>query len=36
MLAAAPSPLDLVELPFMRTALLELVLLALAGGAIGA
>ena len=36
MLAAAPSPLDLVELPFMRTALLELMLLALAGGAIGA
>jgi ABC-type Mn2+/Zn2+ transport system permease subunit len=35
-LAAAPSPLDLVELPFMRTALAELALLAVAGGTIGA
>jgi ABC-type Mn2+/Zn2+ transport system permease subunit len=31
-----PSPLDLVELPFMRTALAELALLALAGGLVGA
>ena len=31
-----PSPLDLVELPFMRTALLELALLAVAGGLLGA
>jgi manganese/iron transport system permease protein len=30
-----PSPLDLVDLPFMRTALLELVLLAVAGGLLG-
>jgi ABC-type Mn2+/Zn2+ transport system permease subunit len=33
--AALPSPLDLVELPFMRTALLELALLAVAGGLVG-
>ena len=33
---SAPSPLDLIELPFMRTALAELVLLAVAGGALGA
>jgi ABC-type Mn2+/Zn2+ transport system permease subunit len=32
----APSPLELFELPFMRTALAELVLLAIAGGALGA
>jgi ABC-type Mn2+/Zn2+ transport system permease subunit len=31
-----PSPLDLVELPFMRTATLEVLLLALAGGLLGA
>ena len=31
-----PSPLDLLELPFLRDALLELVLLAVAGGALGA
>src|SRR3954453_21876366 len=31
-----PSPADLVELPFMRTAVLELGLLAVAGGLLGA
>ncbi|MEA2450555.1 MAG: hypothetical protein QOG63_2487, partial [Thermoleophilaceae bacterium] len=31
-----PSPADLIELPFMRTAVLELVLLAVAGGLLGA
>src|ERR671914_875218 len=31
-----PSPFDLVELPFMRTALAELALLAVAGGLVGA
>ena len=31
-----PSPLDLVELPFLRDALVELVLLAVAGGCSGA
>src|SRR3954465_14757075 len=31
-----PSPADLVELPFMRTAVLELALLAVAGGLLGA
>lgn len=31
-----PSPLDLLALPFMRTALVELLLLALAGGVLGA
>src|SRR3954453_23551688 len=31
-----PSPADLVELPFMRTAVLELMLLAVAGGLLGA
>jgi ABC-type Mn2+/Zn2+ transport system permease subunit len=31
-----PSPLDLAELPFLRDALVELILLALAGGALGA
>jgi manganese/iron transport system permease protein len=31
-----PSPTDLVELPFMRDALIELVLLAVAGGTLGA
>jgi ABC-type Mn2+/Zn2+ transport system permease subunit len=34
-IAGFPSPLDLVELPFMRTALVELGLLALAGGLVG-
>jgi len=33
---SAPSPLDLIELPFMRTALAELALLAVAGGTLGA
>ncbi len=36
MCAALPSPLDLVELPFMRTALAELALLACVGGLLGA
>jgi ABC-type Mn2+/Zn2+ transport system permease subunit len=31
-----PSPLDLLDLPFLRDALLELVLLAVAGGVLGA
>jgi ABC-type Mn2+/Zn2+ transport system permease subunit len=31
-----PSPLDLVEIPFLRDALVELVLLAIAGGILGA
>lgn len=31
-----PSPLDVLELPFLRTALVELALLATAGGALGA
>jgi ABC-type Mn2+/Zn2+ transport system permease subunit len=35
-LASLPSPGDLVELPFMRTALIELVLLGIAGGLLGA
>lgn len=35
-LASLPSPGDLVELPFMRTALIELVLLGVAGGLLGA
>ena len=35
-LASLPSPLDLVELPYMRTALVELTLLAIAGGLLGA
>jgi ABC-type Mn2+/Zn2+ transport system permease subunit len=35
-LASLPSPLDLLELPYMRTALLELTLLAIAGGLLGA
>jgi ABC-type Mn2+/Zn2+ transport system permease subunit len=34
-LGAPPSPLDLVELPFLRSALVELVLLAVAGGLLG-
>jgi ABC-type Mn2+/Zn2+ transport system permease subunit len=35
-IAALPSPIDLLELPVFRTALLELGLLALAGGLLGA
>ena len=35
MTAVIPSPLDLVDLPFMRTALAELGLLAVAGGLLG-
>ena len=31
-----PSPLDLADLPFLREALLELVLLAITGGVLGA
>ena len=31
-----PSPLDLADLPFLREALLELVLLAVTGGVLGA
>src|SRR3954451_24737213 len=31
-----PSPLDLVDLPFMRTATIEVLLLAVAGGLLGA
>jgi ABC-type Mn2+/Zn2+ transport system permease subunit len=34
-IAAAPSPLDLIELPFMRTAVAELALLAVASGVLG-
>jgi ABC-type Mn2+/Zn2+ transport system permease subunit len=34
--ASLPSPLDLLELPFMRTAVVELLLLAVAGGLLGA
>jgi ABC-type Mn2+/Zn2+ transport system permease subunit len=34
-IAALPSPVDLVDLPFMRTALAELGLLAVAGGLLG-
>jgi ABC-type Mn2+/Zn2+ transport system permease subunit len=34
--AALPAPLELVELPFMRTALIELTLLGVAGGLLGA
>jgi ABC-type Mn2+/Zn2+ transport system permease subunit len=33
---AVPSPLDLAELPFLRDALVELILLAIAGGILGA
>jgi len=33
--AAIPSPVDLIDLPFMRTALAELALLAVAGGLLG-
>jgi ABC-type Mn2+/Zn2+ transport system permease subunit len=35
-MTTVPSPLDLVELPFMRTATLEVLLLAVAGGLLGA
>ena len=35
LLASLPSPGDLVELPFMRTALIELALLGIAGGLLG-
>jgi ABC-type Mn2+/Zn2+ transport system permease subunit len=35
-LASLPAPADLVELPYMRTALLEVVLVAVAGGLLGA
>lgn len=35
-IASLPSPFDLLELPVFRTALLELALLALAGGLLGA
>jgi len=34
--AALPSPLDLIQVPFLRDALVELVLLAIAGGLLGA
>jgi len=36
LLASLPSPGDLVELPFMRTSLIELTLLGVAGGLLGA
>jgi ABC-type Mn2+/Zn2+ transport system permease subunit len=36
LLVSLPAPTDLVELPYLRTALLELVLLAVAGGLLGA
>jgi ABC-type Mn2+/Zn2+ transport system permease subunit len=35
-MSAVPSPTDLIDLPFMRTALVELSLLAVAGGLLGA
>ncbi|MEA2471302.1 MAG: hypothetical protein QOE38_2301 [Thermoleophilaceae bacterium] len=35
-MATVPSPLDLVDLPFMRTATVEILLLAIAGGLLGA
>jgi ABC-type Mn2+/Zn2+ transport system permease subunit len=35
-LSTVPSPLDLVEVPFVRTATVEVLLLALAGGLLGA
>src|SRR4051794_3511687 len=35
-MSTVPSPADLVDLPFMRTAVLELALLAVAGGLLGA
>jgi ABC-type Mn2+/Zn2+ transport system permease subunit len=36
LLAALPAPTDLIELPYMRTALVELALLAVVGGLLGA
>src|SRR3954471_4913039 len=36
MATTVPSPLDLVDLPFMRTATIEVLLLAVAGGLLGA
>ncbi len=35
-MAALPAPIELIELPFMRTALIELALLGVAGGLLGA
>jgi ABC-type Mn2+/Zn2+ transport system permease subunit len=35
-MATVPSPLDLVDLPFLRTATIEVLLLAVAGGLLGA
>src|SRR5947208_11626796 len=35
-MATVPSPLELVDLPFMRTATVEVLLLAVAGGLLGA
>src|SRR5919199_1844184 len=35
-MTTVPAPADLVELPFMRTAVIELALLAVAGGLLGA
>src|SRR4051794_26664539 len=35
-MTTVPSPLDLVDLPFMRTATIEVLLLAVAGGLLGA
>jgi ABC-type Mn2+/Zn2+ transport system permease subunit len=35
-MTSVPSPLDLVDLPFMRTATIEVMLLAVAGGLLGA
>src|SRR3954464_9750559 len=35
-MSAMPSPVDLVDLPFMRTALVEIALLGFAGGLLGA
>src|SRR3954452_4910891 len=34
--ASLPSPLELIDLPFMRTATIEVLLLAVAGGLLGA
>src|SRR3954453_20957851 len=36
MLTTVPSPLELIDLPFMRTATIEVLLLAVAGGLLGA
>src|SRR4051795_2887314 len=35
-MTTVPSPLDLVDLPFLRTATVEVLLLAVAGGLLGA